>query len=348
MHGEPQDRRAARPPWPSELPGRQPVAWDAPAPPLPAVPPPPGVPASPTGRVPQWVLDEMTGRAADPVPWRSWDPSPAPRRRSSAARSLLVVALVVALGVGAASLAGRLPWSTTPEFSAGGGLTGPAGDRPTPGYEAASAPLGRPAPAPDAASHAFLLEQDDSPEPVAYDPCRPVHYVIASHGAPWDAEHLVADALEPIAAATGLRFVHDGTTDETWSDRRLPYQPDRYGDRWAPVLVSWATPEEVPALADSVAGIGGSHVASAGGPEVYVTGEVTIDAGWTAAALRSRDGRDAVRAVLMHEFGHVLGLDHVEDASELMAPTNEGQLEFGPGDLAGLAQLGRGACEPGL
>jgi hypothetical protein len=265
-----------------------------------------------------------------------------------------VVALVLALVLGAAVATGRLPrpggpgsWFGTPDFTADGGLGGPDGSFPTPGFEAASAPLGRPAAAPDAGSHAFLQEQDDTLEPVAYDPCRPVHYVIASHGAPWDAEHLVADALEPIAAATGLRFVHDGTTDEAWSELRPSYQPGRYGDRWAPVLVSWATPEQIPQLEGDVVGLGGSRSAAVGAARVYVTGAVTLDAGWTAEALRS-GGRGSVRAVLMHEFGHVLGLDHVDERGELMSEDNDGQRDLGPGDLAGLAQLGRGACEPGL
>ena len=57
------------------------------------------------------------------------------------------------------------------------------------------------------------------------------------------------------------------------------------------------------------------------------------------------DGRKYVRAVVMHELGHVLGLDHVDDRDQLMYDENVGQTELGPGDRAGLAALGAGRCE---
>ncbi|MGY1653460.1 matrixin family metalloprotease [Geodermatophilus sp. SYSU D01119] len=307
------------------------------------------MPTSPTGRVPQWVLDQATGRPVAPPDRRTWAP-PAPRRRSSPVRALLSVGAVVALSLGAAHLAGELSRSAPadPDSSAGGGLLGVDGDRPPPGLGSEAAPLGRPGAAPDTGGYAFVQHQPDGVTPVAYDPCRPVHYVVALDDAPAGAEALVADAVARVSAATGLRFVADGTTDEAWSEQRPAHQPDRYGDRWAPVLVSWSTPEEVPELADTVAGLGGSVAYSAGGPWVYVSGAVTLDAGWSAGAALSPGGREEIRAVLMHELGHVVGLDHVDDPAELMHGTNAGQTGFGPGDLAGLARLGRGACEPGL
>ncbi len=46
----------------------------------------------------------------------------------------------------------------------------------------------------------------------------------------------------------------------------------------------------------------------------------------------------------MHELGHVLGLAHVEDPTQLMSPTNNGQVTYADGDLTGLAKLGAGSC----
>ena len=46
--------------------------------------------------------------------------------------------------------------------------------------------------------------------------------------------------------------------------------------------------------------------------------------------------------------GHVLGLDHVDDATELMHPMTSTRTDLGPGDLQGLYALGTGPCRPEL
>jgi predicted Zn-dependent protease len=47
---------------------------------------------------------------------------------------------------------------------------------------------------------------------------------------------------------------------------------------------------------------------------------------------------------VLHELGHLVGLAHVQDEHELMYAENIGQLDFGRGDLAGLARVGATAC----
>ena len=57
----------------------------------------------------------------------------------------------------------------------------------------------------------------------------------------------------------------------------------------------------------------------------------------------SRD-QPYAQAILDHEFGHLVGLDHVHDKDELMNEENLGLTSYGPGDLEGLARLGDIAC----
>ena len=58
-----------------------------------------------------------------------------------------------------------------------------------------------------------------------------------------------------VMTATGLVFVNEGTTDEAWTKDREPYQPDRYGERWAPALIAWSDEGQVPGLAGYIAGM---------------------------------------------------------------------------------------------
>ncbi|MCZ2826659.1 MULTISPECIES: matrixin family metalloprotease [unclassified Modestobacter] len=243
-----------------------------------------------------------------------------------------------------ASLAG------TVELLPGLGVMDAGRTAPTVGIEAADDPLGTPLtpPAGDG-THQFAQLQDDGVTPIAYDPCRPVHYVVRPDNAPVGGDLLIADAVAQVSAVTGLQFVDDGATDEAPTDQRDPYQPDRYGDRWAPVLVTWDTVAEQPDLAADVAGLAGSLAVSSGeAPGVYVTGLVELDAAQFTEILSRPGGQAVARAIVLHEFAHLVGLDHVDDPTQLMYPTTSAVLDFAAGDLTGLSRLGAGACVPTL
>src|SRR5690606_37303559 len=151
-------------------------------------------------------------------------------------------------------------------------------------------------------------------------------------------------------AATGLQFINDGTTTEAPRQDPQPYQPDRYGDRWAPVLITWSTPEEYPDLTGDVAGLGGSTSMQVNNSAyAYVTGLMALDAPVLQAALQQAGGPDIVRAIIMHELGHVVGLGHVEHHTHLMhGQSTEHNPALTTGDRAGLARLGAGQCVPQL
>lgn len=311
----------------------------------------PRVRRSASGRIPQWAIDEAFGNQPDPQPWRA---APAPARGRSLPRvrrhpwrwrSRWATALGLALAVGlyfTPTLLGRMSWWQSLTYQSGP-------DFPPPGVEAAPAPLGTPPSV--AGSAAYVLRESPDPEQrlVAYDPCRPVHFVIRPELAPPGSEHLILDAVAAVSEATGLQFINDGTTSEPPATDRAAYQPDRYGKRWAPVLIAWSSPEMSPDLAGETAGTGGSaSIQIPGEPYVYVTGQILLDAPALTEVVAFPDGPALVRAIIMHELAHVVGLDHVSDPTQLMYEKNSGQLDFGTGDRAGLALLGTGKCVPGL
>ncbi len=186
---------------------------------------------------------------------------------------------------------------------------------------------------------------------MAWDPCRPIRYVVNPVGAPAEAAALLQEAVQLTAGATGLQFVDAGTTTETWSKDREAFQPDRYGERWAPVLVSWSTEQATPDLAGYIAGFAGpTSFSGPDGRSAYVTGSVVLDAADIAAILAIPGGAAKARAVIQHELGHLVGLGHVADSAQLMYSenTDEQTGDWGTGDQAGLNRLGRGDCFPDL
>lgn len=259
---------------------------------------------------------------------------PPPRRRSALPTLLVVLLLTLAAFA-------VLRWAL-PEVLRGG---------PPAGLEEQALPIGAPPlGAPATGPYSFMQTQDDGVTPVTYSPCRPIHYVVRPDGAPTGGDTLVATAFAQISQATGLRFVADGPTSERPSPEREAYQPDRYGRRWAPVLVVWSHPEETPDLAGDVAGhAGSSSVTVDDGPAHYVTGSVVLDGPAIGALLTSPNGTAVAQGVVTHEVAHLVGLGHVDDPGQLMNPTAAlNQTYLGNGDLAGLAKAGTGPCAPEL
>ncbi|MDR6415236.1 matrixin family metalloprotease [Pseudarthrobacter sulfonivorans] len=312
----------------------------------------PRIRRSPSGRIPQWAIDEAQGKLPPLDPWRGgpvpqvhaahvWKRPVRARKWKKRFATVMGIALVVGLYFSPALFDQYVLPAAAPHL--------PGANVPPPGFEAASSPLGMP-PA-SSGSTAYVLQK--SPDPgqpfVAFDPCRPVHYVLRPDNAPRGTDRLIQEAVAAVSAASGLRFVYDGITAEGPSETRETYQPERYGKKWAPVLITWSTPKEAPELAGKVAGTGGSaSVQIPGEPYVSVTGQVTLDAPDLSETLARADGPLLVRAIIMHELAHVLGLDHVKDPTQLMHEENTGQYDFGAGDRAGLALLGTGACVPRL
>ena len=251
-----------------------------------------------------------------------------PRRRGEALRTLVVVVVTVIVTLLVAVT--MTPGLSTGELVSRLGLgRHPLGDAPA---------------VQGSGSYRFLAHQRGRPAvPVAYDPCREIHVEVNPEGGPPTAVGLVRDALRQVSRATGLKLVYDGVSERRprWSS---PTRPLGLG-RTDPVLVSFATADEVPELVGRVAGVGGStSVESDLGGRRYVTGQVTLDS--DTFRVLSRDPEDVVheRAIVLHELGHLVGLAHVDDPRELMYAENLGRTTFGTGDRLGLAELGRGRC----
>ncbi|MFP5308374.1 MAG: matrixin family metalloprotease [Actinomycetes bacterium] len=181
----------------------------------------------------------------------------------------------------------------------------------------------------------------DDGGPVRWDPCEPVRWVLNPDGAPPTARADLEVAFSKVASATGIRFVFEGTTDEVPEPDRPVHQPERYGDRWAPVLIAWVTPSQtrMPIL-ESDAGVAVPVAVRVGDAHAFVSAQVVLD---QTEVLQGGFGDRTTSwgGVLQHELAHVVGLDHVDDPRQLMHPVAQpGPSTFASGDLAGLRALG--------
>ncbi|MGH9183218.1 MAG: matrixin family metalloprotease [Acidimicrobiales bacterium] len=292
--------------------------------------------AAPTGTAPA-PLDEPTPVGEGP----HRQPSTRSRRPATlvVAGSALVVGLAVAAG---------LVWATVRSSDDAEEPARPFGGCVAEGHLARVANGGRRPVDPPPPNYSFLSARADGCSPVRFNPCQPIHYVLNDALA---SERDVADVREAfirLAEATGMTFVSDGSTDEPALVSRPAYQPERYGRRWAPILIGWA--RLGPARGDLVvAGMGRPLVVD----DIIVSGvlQLNLDAishRETEATLPNGFGASITWGrVMLHELGHVLGLGHVGNKAQLMhdeltehtSPT----AEFGSGDLTGLSLVGREA-----
>lgn len=275
-------------------------------------------------------------------PWRAAEPAKLRPRRRLPTRVVLPLVLAVSAGAvyGAGELLDRVPRpsSTTLTLAGGPGDGSPRVPEPVGTWDSRLlAPV-----VPPAGEGGWVALAEHQGRPVGFDPCRPVHWVLRTAGAPPDAQSMMTEAFGTLSAATGLVFVFDGVTDEAFEQDRPLVQAERYGQRYAPVLVAWSDEQERPELAGDVAGFAGSRAADpdGAGPR-YVSGGVVLDGPQLASLPAGRAGQ---LGVVLHELGHLVGLDHVPDAADSMYEASGPASTYTVGALRGLAAVGAAPC----
>lgn len=197
-----------------------------------------------------------------------------------------------------------------------------------------------------AADHDFaLLDPPSSTGDVdRWDPCVAIHYVTDVEVGPSSARADIESAFATAASVTGMTFVDDGATSQRPSDTRKDVVHTSEGWRWAPILIALVPDKEFRADAghdaeDSIAFTDPDiYTDDVTGDSQIVSAQVVID----ADAITSGGDTDpnALVPTLLHELGHVAGLDHVSSGAEIMQPDGGGMLTYGPGDRDGLRYVG--------
>lgn len=272
-------------------------------------------------------------------------PQPPLRRLLGPLGAMLVIGLLAGYLIGRDVVASQSPAHVTPAATT-------ASRKPVPTTPAArttsSDGAGRPQAAAvtvtDPGRFAFLLDQPDGSGPIRWDPCRPIRYKV-SVGTLVPASEIanVRAAFAVLGAALGgVTFAYDGVTDV------VPDSIDDARRAGTDIVIAFATPGPGPTGSDLLtgweAGRGGMAAAGAPGPDGAVSqrpthGSVVLDAEkWDVMSRHDRT------ILYLHEFGHAVGLDHPRDGRQIMSSgAYDLPTRYQPGDLAGLARLGRQA-----
>lgn len=196
---------------------------------------------------------------------------------------------------------------------------------------------------------------DGGKKPAAtWDPCRTIYWVVNPSNEPEIARQMVADAFSEVGARTGLKFEFLGETNEKYKKNRSPVNTKypKLDSDWSPVLVTYL---EGATFQNAAAAYGydlTGNIAAFAGPdsaydkntkEVYVSGTMTISTNLFFESMRDWGGI-MTKTTFKHEIGHLVGLGHVNDDTELMYPNAMITDKFGPGDRKGLALAGQAKC----
>ncbi|UDY24667.1 matrixin family metalloprotease [Nocardioides sp. Kera G14] len=181
---------------------------------------------------------------------------------------------------------------------------------------------------------------------VRWNPCAPIPFYVNRAGMPKNALPTIMAAMQKVHEASGLTFRFSGYSNG------VPFAGGNSSRSGMPnygFTIAWAKPQQAGELRGTVLAVSGSwsrstQVGSSRRAE-YFSGGMVID---RTEKLKSRMGKGKTLGyVVMHEMGHVLGLGHTADASQMMAPTVTARsyTQYGAGDLAGFAAVGlAGGC----
>ena len=188
-------------------------------------------------------------------------------------------------------------------------------------------------------SYEFMRVDPSSGDPVTWDHCSAIRYQVNPEGAPENWREVVEGAFNDIEANSEFVFLDAGET----RNRVLSGAYTPGATRGEPVLIIWSSQGRMHSLQGDTIGLGGGAAIQVGGRMRLVTGSIALD---REAHSRPHDPMStrAQQLVLEHEIGHVLGLDHVDDDRQLMAPAFGGQKGLGPGDINGLEALHAVPC----
>lgn len=201
----------------------------------------------------------------------------------------------------------------------------------------------------------FLYDAEGYPTGF-HSPCEPIRYEINPTNEPVGAREILDAAIQAMRFYTGLEFEFVGETDEIaeLTEEPSPVNPS------STLLINYFPTEEFMSLPKSDDYQNVEDAIGWGGPRSYESlnsykgqyralgGVMVMDSDIIssdiAGGLWGYSPGHVTFTTMIHELGHVLGLDHVDSKTEIMHFGSFTSSEFQDGDQEGLSIAGQGAC----
>lgn len=185
-----------------------------------------------------------------------------------------------------------------------------------------------------------------------WNPCRPIRWAINTDHAPKGFVAEARRAVTELAHATGFRMVFAGTTAPRPQAVNGTLIDGPLKAAGLQLVIAWDTKGD----SNSMLRLGGDaagetlrQVASSGGrgsasPSQYDVAAIALNRGQRKQMVRNNKRGNGLYHVLLHELGHSVGLNHVSDSHEIMAPmaAPRSPVHYTAGDRLGLRQVGSG------
>ena len=173
--------------------------------------------------------------------------------------------------------------------------------------------------------------------PTRWNPCQFLPYTINLGGYDESFRQVIIEAVERLEAATGLRLVPAGDTTFMPTSAAAISSAPQDGD----LVIALGDELQTDLVNGTV--IGRTIIGFPDDQPLILRGSVVVD--MTDVGSNPPWSGTGAGAVLLHEFGHAVGLDHVQNTTQLMNAfaSPSGPTTYGSGDLTGLWQLGAAA-----
>lgn len=148
-------------------------------------------------------------------------------------------------------------------------------------------------------------------------------------------------AFDQWRAASGLQFRFDGIVSTRFVRASQDLEPADGSPRGRHIWITWLSPAAAPTLAGRTSGFAAPDRIAGG---VISGARAVFKSAYVAENASRRPER--VKALYLHEIGHVLGLGHASTPRNRMFAIVDARTRLGAGDISGVRALTRDCAGP--